>query len=72
MGSTGNPARLQIEAFFIRFAHGKGLARQGSITHDRTEKIMFGNRRQIEAYIALLTTESGHGFFTMDVVNARF
>ncbi len=41
MGSTGNPARLQIEAFFVRLTHGKCLARKSSVTDYCTEKIMF-------------------------------
>ncbi len=71
MGSTGNPARLQIEALFVGLPHGEGLARQGAIAHDRPEKIVLRYRRQIKADISRLTPEAGHSLFTMDVVNAR-
>ena len=43
MVSAGNPARLQVKTFFIRFAHGKGLAGQSSVSHDGAKKIVLGD-----------------------------
>ena len=72
MVSAGNPARLKVKTFFIRFTHGKGLAGQGSVTHDGAKKIVFGNGREIEADVALLTTNTGDRLVTVDVIDTSF